>query len=232
MAHDGPGRGRGVSAGLTREIVVSAAERIVIQRGVQNASLRAVADELGVTPGAIYSYVADRRELFDAVADSFLAREVLTRLPTQAPPLEMLRLVCRLLHAAGRSHPALLSAVVGHIPERTKTAQMEIAERMLTALRAAGADQELAQHLYRRLVALCLGYALHDANLSSLKESEARRRLEVHATSTTHPEVAAYARTLSASREPDWLDHEVDQVLLELHPTAVSEEENVRVRFV
>jgi len=220
VAQDKPRRGRGISAGLTREIVVAAAERIVAQRGVHGASLRAVAVELGVTPGAIYSYVADSRELFDAVADAFLAREVLSRLPPKAPPPEMLRLACRLLHAAGCAHPALLSAVVGHIPERTGTAQMEIAERMLTALRAAGAGQDLAQRLYRRLVALCLGYALHDANLSSLKETETRRRLEVHAASSTHPEVASYARGLVTSRAPDWFDREVEQMLLELHPEA------------
>lgn len=225
MTHDGPARGRGISAGLTREIVVAAAERVVVQRGVQNASLRAVAAELGVTPGAIYSHVADRRELFDEVADAFLAREVLRRLPAQAPPLEMLRSVCRLLHAAGCSHPALLSAVVGHIPERTGTAQMEIAERMLSALRATGANQELAQHLYLRLIALCLGHALHDANISSLEESEARRRLGVHATSAAHPEMAAYARTLSTSREPVWLDHELDLLLLEVQQTATLDEE-------
>lgn len=217
MPQDKPGRGRGISAGLNREMVVAAAERIVTQRGVQNASLRAVAVALGVTPGAIYSYVADRRELLDAVADAFLAREVLARLPEQAPPLDALRLICRLLHAAGCAHPALLSAVVGHIPERAGTAQMEIAERMLRALRAAGADQEMAQRLYRRLVALCLGYALHDANLSSLKEPEARRRLEVHATSSTYPEVASYARGLSAPRASDWLDREIEQALLDLH---------------
>jgi len=229
VTHAKPTRGRGISAGLSREIVVAAAERIVAQRGVHGASLRAVAVELGVTPGAIYSYVADRRELFDAVADAFLAREVLTRLPAQAPPLEMLRLICRLLHSAGCAHPALLSAVVGHIPERTDTAQMEIAERMLTALRTAGADQELAQRLYRRLVALCLGHALHDANLSSLKEPEARRRLKVHATSSTHPQVASYARGLSTSRAPDWLDREVEQMLLELHTGIAPDDETAHV---
>ena len=229
MNHDEPPRGRGVSAGLTREVVIAAAERIVARRGVQGASLRAVATELGVTPGSIYSYVADRRELFDAVADAFLAREVLAHLPAKAPPIDMLRLICRRVHTAGCARPGLLSAVVGHVPERTGTAQMEIAERMLRALRSAGADQETAQRLYRRLIALCLGYALHDANLASLKEAENRRRLGVHATSSTHPEVASYARTLSTSRSPDWLDGEVDHALVELHPESARHSTGPRV---
>lgn len=66
-------RTRGMRAGLTREQIVEAALRTLADRGLDGLSLRAVAAELGVAPNAIYSHLADKDALIDAVLDSVLA---------------------------------------------------------------------------------------------------------------------------------------------------------------
>jgi AcrR family transcriptional regulator len=56
---------------LLREEIIAAAERLLIERGSQEAvSIRAIADAVGVTPPSIYMHFADKDELFFAVCDA------------------------------------------------------------------------------------------------------------------------------------------------------------------
>lgn len=53
----------------SREDVLDAAARAFSQRGYHDTTMRDVAAELGVTPGALYSYFASKESLFGAVVD-------------------------------------------------------------------------------------------------------------------------------------------------------------------
>jgi AcrR family transcriptional regulator len=54
-----------------REEILDAAERLLIERGSEDAvSIRAIADAVGVTPPSIYLHFADKEELFVAVCDA------------------------------------------------------------------------------------------------------------------------------------------------------------------
>ena len=54
-----------------REEILDAAERLLIERGSEDAvSVRAIADAVGVTPPSIYLHFADKEELFVAVCDA------------------------------------------------------------------------------------------------------------------------------------------------------------------
>jgi AcrR family transcriptional regulator len=60
---------------LLRERILDAAERLLIQTGDEDqVSIRAVADEVGVTPPSIYMHFADKRELIFAVCDKHYER--------------------------------------------------------------------------------------------------------------------------------------------------------------
>ncbi len=73
-------RGQG---GLLRDEIIAAAERLLIERGSEDAvSVRAIADAVGVTPPSIYLHFADKDELFLAVCDARF--EQLARLSTEA----------------------------------------------------------------------------------------------------------------------------------------------------
>jgi AcrR family transcriptional regulator len=55
---------RAESAALTRRRLLEAAERVFFERGFHGASLEAVAEEAGLTKGAVYSRFASKADLF------------------------------------------------------------------------------------------------------------------------------------------------------------------------
>ncbi len=53
--------------------MLDAARSLVAERGLDALSMRALAGELGVAPNALYSHVASKTELVDALLDDVLA---------------------------------------------------------------------------------------------------------------------------------------------------------------
>ncbi|GAA3526707.1 TetR/AcrR family transcriptional regulator [Amycolatopsis ultiminotia] len=213
-------RTRGESAGLTRETVVAAAEAVAERGGVAKLSLRAVAAELGVSPTAIYNHVRDRDELLDAVADAFVFRKVLRRLPRKTEPIERVRLIARRLRRAGLEHPGLLSAIVGYIPEQAPSAQMDCAELIISDLLDAGAAPDRAVVLYRALVMLCVGDAIAYVNYSRPRASSLADRLERHLDTERYRVLHGYLRRAAQPEGERAFDQQLDVVLQELLPPA------------
>ena len=58
--------------GLTREAVVARALQIGTAEGLEAVSLRRIAQELGVTPMALYRHVRDKQDLIDAMTEAVL----------------------------------------------------------------------------------------------------------------------------------------------------------------
>jgi TetR/AcrR family transcriptional regulator, tetracycline repressor protein len=63
----------GQRAGLSRQAVLTAARQLVADEGVDALTMRSLADRLGVHPNALYSHVAGKAELEEAVLDGLLA---------------------------------------------------------------------------------------------------------------------------------------------------------------
>lgn len=211
-------RSRGEQVGLTREAVVAAAESVAERAGLADLSLRAVAAELGVSPTAIYNHVRDRDELLDAVADAFVAREVLAHLPRGEEPLARVRLVAHRLHRAGIEHPGLLTAIVGYLPEQSPSAQMDCTQLLLADLQDAGAPPERAVVLYRAIVMLCAGEAIAYANHHRPRAASIAERYERHASVERYTVLRSYLRSAAS---PDWersFEQLLDLVLAELSP--------------
>lgn len=59
---------------LTREAIVDVALAWTDAGGLETLSTRAIADELGVTPMALYRHVRNKDEIVDAVVDALLVR--------------------------------------------------------------------------------------------------------------------------------------------------------------
>ena len=66
-------RGPGTRAGLTRTAVLHAARALLAEEGLPALTMRALARRLGVAPNALYSHVAGKTELIDALLDDHLA---------------------------------------------------------------------------------------------------------------------------------------------------------------
>ncbi|MFD2467376.1 TetR/AcrR family transcriptional regulator [Amycolatopsis silviterrae] len=213
-------RTRGESAGLTREAVVAAAEAVAERAGVAKLSLRAVATELGVSPTAIYHHVRDRDELLDAVADAFVFRKVLRRLPRKADPLDRVRVIAKRLRRAGIEHPGLLSAIVGYIPEQSPSAQMDCAELIISDLLDAGAAPDRAIVLYRAVVMLCVGDAIAYANYARPRAMPLADRIERHLKTEQYRVLRGYLRRSAEPEGDRGFDKQLDVVLQELMPPA------------
>lgn len=67
---------------LSREQIVETAYATLRQQGLAGVSMRRLAQDLGVQPGALYYYVASKQELLAAVAERILARSAEAVLPT------------------------------------------------------------------------------------------------------------------------------------------------------
>lgn len=62
----------GERAGLTTEAVLDTARRLIREHGAGGLSMRRIASELGVLPNTLYSHVADKQALLDALVDELL----------------------------------------------------------------------------------------------------------------------------------------------------------------
>src|SRR5687768_3166484 len=83
-----PRQEAGEGMALSREQVVTTAVGLLRRYGLGDLSMRRLARELGVAPGALYWHVANKQELLVEVADVLLAE--IPEPPTDRPPAEAL----------------------------------------------------------------------------------------------------------------------------------------------
>lgn len=135
-----------------RQDVVERAIAVLDERGIDGLTMRRLAADLGVQPGALYHHFAGKEALFAAIADEILRRG---RRPAEIMAWDAeLQLLCVGLRDAMRRHRdgALLIAQVHR-------ADAEALERPLRdALGRAGADDDLARVGARVLVRFVLAH--------------------------------------------------------------------------
>ena len=105
-------RRRGPRGDVTLPLLLAAAERVLAEHGPDGLTLRAVAQEAGISPNAVYTYVDDMSELRHQLADDYLGRIDLELLHGPKPAAsfpQFLRHVLDLLRASP-GHLALLAA--------------------------------------------------------------------------------------------------------------------------
>ncbi|WP_282791654.1 TetR/AcrR family transcriptional regulator [Streptomyces sp. CC224B] len=93
---------------LTRERIARAALEILGEAGPSELTMRAVGARLGVSPRALYNYVADRRDLLKEIVAVCQGDRPRPQLDT-ARWQESLRAYCRALRAWYRAHPGMLA---------------------------------------------------------------------------------------------------------------------------
>ena len=120
-------------AAHSREAILTAAERLFVERGYRGISMREIADEVGVTKAALYYHFRDKEQLFVALLDNALDE------------LAALVEACR---AASTSHRAQVEAIIRQImllpPERR--ASLRLASQELGNLDAATRQQFVEQY--------------------------------------------------------------------------------------
>ncbi len=121
------------------ERILDGAIRVLIERGFHDASTNRIAREAGVSPGSLYQYFADKREIIDAISvrmigDMSESMAPVLRESALLPPDQAVPLVLDGALDSLQSQGDLLRALVDYRPADDQ-------RRNLTDLRARLADR-------------------------------------------------------------------------------------------
>ena len=148
-----PNRARVPRGTLTRERIVNAALELIDGDGIEAVSMPKLAKQLGVGVMSLYSHVASKDDLLDAVAS-----QVLASLPIPSGDDWQTRLArhFRDLRNALVQHPGLGTVLA--TKNVAAPAVFDLLERQLSDLTTAGVADEDAVHLYYDLLVYTLGF--------------------------------------------------------------------------
>jgi AcrR family transcriptional regulator len=152
--------------------VLAAARDVFAERGLTGLSMRAVAGRLGVAPNALYSHVADKDALVDALLDDRLA--ALRPPAPDAEPLAGLReVMLATFDLLGRS-PDLVPVYLARQGARGPNARA-LGDAMTVLLARLSVARPAAGRVVRALIVHTLGFAaLATADDPTLAPAELR----------------------------------------------------------
>lgn len=141
---------------LSREVVLSAALKLVDSEGLEALSMRRLGKELGVEAMSLYNHVPNKAALLDGLIEHALAHLEPTD-PTKEWT-DQVRDMAHAYRAMANAHPHMVSLIATR-PFNTPTA-LEPLERALRIFRAAGFDEISSIHAFRTLASFATGYTL------------------------------------------------------------------------
>jgi TetR/AcrR family transcriptional regulator, tetracycline repressor protein len=147
----------GQRAGLTREAVLAGARAALAQDGIEALSMRRLAQRLGVAPNALYSHVAGRDDLIDALLDDTL-NEVRAPDPRRGDWRAGIETIMRRTYAVLLAHPDLVPLYVARRGARGPRA-VALGEAMLEMLARGGIEGDAATEAMRTLIVHTIGFA-------------------------------------------------------------------------
>jgi len=162
---------------LTRERVLQTAVALADQRGLQELTMRKLANDLGVEAMSLYNHVANKGDLLDGMIELVFS-EI-------DPPAAGADWKAELRKRAVSTRAALLRHrwAVGEMEGRTGhgPSNMKVHDAVLGCLRAAGFSIEMTVHAMSVQDAYIYGFALQQTDMSSETPedfaAEARRQM-------------------------------------------------------
>lgn len=138
---------------LTKRDVVAAAAALLDNYGLADLTMRRLARELDVSPGALYWHFANKQELLGAVAD-----RVLDGVPAAVDVVD----VCTRLRNALLSHTDGAELVSASFAAGQSGAMKQILASLAAAAAAAGLDATHAELAARTVVYYVLGFTVDE----------------------------------------------------------------------
>jgi len=158
---------------LNRERIVDTAVAIADEEGIAGLSMPKLARRLGVGAMSLYTHVASKDELVDAVAQRLLA-QVVTLDAARPSGIAGVRDHFRALRKCLVAHPGL--GEVFATRGVTVPAVFDLLERNLAHLVGLGLDDESAVRLYYALLTYTLGFATWQLPRAALDDAAYRDR--------------------------------------------------------
>ena len=202
-----PARGDGERARLTRAAVVDRAMQLADSAGLDALTIRKLAQELGVTPMALYWHFRSKDELLEGLAERVWS-EIDIDIDHEAPWPDQLRGLLKSLLQVLRAHPAA-PALLLH-SEKQNEYFLRATETTLDVLRNAGFDPRYASEIARSTLWTGIALVMGEAGITSLDADDRtemqRMKQVVFATLPTarYPRLVECAEPMTACDDPDF----------------------------
>jgi TetR/AcrR family transcriptional regulator, tetracycline repressor protein len=202
-----PARGEGDRARLTRGSVVDRAMQIADAAGLDALTIRKLAQELGVTPMALYWHFRSKDALLDGLAERVWS-EIDVDVDDAAPWPDQLRGLLESLLRVLRAHPAAPSLLLHK--ESQNEFFLRATETTLEVLRNAGFDSRYASEIARSTLWTGITLVMSEPGISSLDADDRtelqRRKQVVFATLPTarYPRLVECAAPMTACDDPNF----------------------------
>jgi AcrR family transcriptional regulator len=153
----------GRPARIDREVVLATALAIADGRGLEAVTMSAVAQQLGVTPMALYRHVANKADLLDGLVELLLT--AVPAVPAVGPAGGAagsdLADMASAIRATARQHPAVFPLLLQR-PATTPEAR-RVRDSVCDALRRVGVPAVRAAQVERLVSTAVLGFAVSEA---------------------------------------------------------------------
>lgn len=169
MVTEQPATPRG---GLSRDLIVSTATRLIEHEGRLALTMRRLGAELGVEAMSLYRYVSGREELLDAVVEQLVAELDADPVVLSSPEQGWQDFLQRLAHGMRRiamEHPRAFPLVASRPTAapwiRPPLRSLLWVERFAAALSASGFSDTGVATAYRAYTSMLLGHLLLEASV-------------------------------------------------------------------
>jgi TetR/AcrR family transcriptional regulator, tetracycline repressor protein len=179
---------------LTRRFLIEQALILLDREGLERFSMRRLAEQLGVTPMALYNHASSKQDLLQGVADAVI--EQVQYPPEQDDWREAIRGCFRALRHTCLAHPGAVPLVES--AKVLPAATFRPMEVTLSALQRAGFSPEDAMRAYSLLTTFTLGQASYQIRGWSRGVDAAAAVREGRIAATTFPAV------VQAISHSDW----------------------------
>jgi TetR/AcrR family transcriptional regulator, tetracycline repressor protein len=181
-------RVRATRGALTRERVIAEALVLLDQTGIEELTIRGLAQHLGVSPMALYNHVADKEDLLQGVAEKFLAGMAFSN--DHPDWRERIRICFRELRSACLAHPQAVRLL--ETIKRPPLAVFQPMEITLAALAEAGIGGQQAVQAFFLLMNFLLGQLSYEVRgpFRGLDPAEAIRSERLRGAGLSHVENA------------------------------------------
>jgi TetR/AcrR family tetracycline transcriptional repressor len=202
-----PVRDDGERARLTRKAVVDRAMQLADAVGLDALTIRKLAQELGVTPMALYWHFRSKDELLNGLAEQVWS-EIDINVDGAAPWPDQLRGLLESLLRVLRAHPAAAGLLLHS--ESQSESFLRATETTLDILRNAGFDPRYASEIARSTLWTGITLVMSEAGIKSLDADDRtelqRRKQVVFATqpAARYPRLVECAAPMTACDDPDF----------------------------
>ncbi len=146
---------------LTRDRIIEAAMELADEVGLEALSMRKLGERLGVEAMSLYNHVANKDDLLDGMADTFMGS---IEIPSPGDEWKQaMRLRANSARARFADHPWALSLVESR--PNPGFATIRYHDAIIGALRNAGFSLEMTGHAFALLDAFIFGFAIQERNL-------------------------------------------------------------------